>query len=105
MKEIDVQTLKSWIDSGKDFQLIDCREDFEYDMGHINGELISLNTIIDQETKVARDKDVVIHCRSGKRSGMAVKELESRFGLQNLYNLTGGILAWKEQIDPSVQAE
>jgi len=105
MKEIDVQTLKAWIDAGKDFQLIDCREEFEFEMGNINGELIPLNTIVDEEAKVSREKDVVIHCRSGKRSGMAVKELESRFGLQNLYNLTGGILAWKAQIDPSVNAE
>jgi rhodanese-related sulfurtransferase len=105
MKEIDVITLKTWKDQGKDFQLIDCREDFEYEMGNIGGLHIPLNQIVEHENQVARDKDVVIHCRSGKRSGMAVRELESRFGLSNLYNLSGGILAWKEQIDPSVQAE
>jgi len=105
MKEIDVATLKTWIDEGKNFQLIDCREDFEYEMGNINGLHIPLNSIVEKESEVARDKDVVIHCRSGKRSGMAIRELESRFGLQNLYNLSGGILAWKEQIDPHVHAE
>lgn len=105
MKEIDVSNLKTWIDQGKDFQLVDCREDFEYEMGNIGGYHIPLNQIVEKVDLIEKGKDVVIHCRSGKRSGMAVRELESRFNLSNLYNLTGGILAWKEQIDPSVHAE
>ena len=48
------------------------------------------------------DKPVIIHCKSGGRSGVIVMELERRFGMTNLYNLKGGILAYSRNIDPSI---
>ena len=48
------------------------------------------------------DKPVIVHCRSGKRSATAIQQLEKQFGIQNLYNLEGGILAWADEIDPSM---
>jgi adenylyltransferase/sulfurtransferase len=52
--------------------------------------------------KFAKDKKVVVHCRSGARSGTAIKQLEQKYGYDNLYNLKGGILAYADQIDPSI---
>jgi rhodanese-related sulfurtransferase len=52
--------------------------------------------------KIATDKPVIIHCRSGARSGRIIHYLESQHGFNNLYNLKGGILAWADEIDPSV---
>lgn len=89
------------IDNGEDFQLIDVREQKEYDFANLGGELIPLNTLPDNVDKIASDKKVVIHCRSGKRSANAIMFLE-RQGFDNLYNLEGGILAWSDEIDPSV---
>ena len=102
MKEITVQELKALMDSGADFQLIDVREPHEYQIANLNAELIPLGTILDHEEKISRDKQVVIHCRSGARSGNAVRQLEAAYGFDNLYNLKGGILAWADQIDPSM---
>lgn len=103
MKEVTVQELKKMIDEGEDFQLIDCREPHEFENGNLKGELIPLGEIMANTDKISRDKKVVIHCRSGARSGTAVNQLETMEGFDNLFNLKGGIKAWHEQIDPSVQ--
>jgi rhodanese-related sulfurtransferase len=101
MQEITVEDLKRMKDSGEDFQLIDVREDFEYEMSNLNGELIPLGGILIETDKISHDKPVVIMCRSGKRSAMAVMQLEAQ-GYTNLYNLQGGILAWADRIDPNI---
>jgi rhodanese-related sulfurtransferase len=101
MKEISVQELKEKMDNGEDFQLIDVREDFEYETSNLGGVLIPLGGILIESDKIAKDKDVVIMCRSGKRSAAAIMQLEQQ-GFTNLYNLYGGILAWAEDIDPSL---
>ena len=101
MKEISVQELKEKIDNGEDFQLIDVREDFEYEVSNLGGLLIPLGGILIEADKVARDKFVVVQCRSGKRSAAAIMQLE-QLGYTNLYNLQGGILAWANEIDPTI---
>jgi sulfur-carrier protein adenylyltransferase/sulfurtransferase len=102
MKEITVQELKTLIDSKADFQLIDVREPHEYDVCNIGGELIPMADLPHQVDQIAKDKQVVVHCRSGRRSGDMVLWLEKNKGLENLYNLKGGILAWAKEIDPTM---
>lgn len=98
MKEITVQELKQLIDDKKDFQLIDVREEYEYDEVNINGKLIPMGEVMEHVDEIAKDKQVVVHCRSGKRSATVISALESQFGFTNLYNLKGGILAYIEEI-------
>lgn len=102
MNEITVQELKQWMDDGKDFQLIDVREQHEFDFCNLKGDLIPLATILDDTDKIAIDKPVVVHCRSGARSANAIMALKERLGNDNMLNLKGGILAWSQEIDPSV---
>lgn len=102
MKEVTVQELKEMMDSKADFQLIDVREPHEYDICNLNGELIPQADIPRSVDKIAKDKKVVIHCRSGARSGNMVQWLENNHKLTNLYNLKGGILAWARDIDPDM---
>ena len=104
MKEITVQELKTKIDGGADFQLIDVREPHEYSAANIGGELISLQTIPEKIDQIDKSKKVVVMCRSGKRSANAILYLQQQ-GFNNLYNLEGGILAWKEEIDNSLNVE
>ena len=103
MKEISVQELKEMMDKHEDFQLIDVREDFEYEMSNLGGVLIPLGGVLIEADKVAKDKPVIMMCRSGRRSAAAIMQLEQQFGFTNLANLQGGILAWAEDIDPSIQ--
>ena len=104
MKEKTVQELKQMIDNKVDFQLIDVREQYEFDIANIDGELMPMNTVPDNIDHISKDKPVIIHCRSGARSGNIIHFLEANFGFQNLYNLKGGILAWINEIDPSKSA-
>ena len=101
MKEISVQELKEKMDKGEDFQLIDVREEFEYEVSNLGGTLIPLGGILIEAEKVAKDKPVIVQCRSGKRSAAAIMQLE-QLGYTNLYNLQGGILAWAAEIDPTI---
>jgi len=100
MKEVTVQELKKLMDSNADFQLIDVREPHEYDICNLNGELIPMSDIPNNVDKISKDKQVVLHCRSGKRSGDMLLWLEKNHDFHNLYNLKGGILAWAREIDP-----
>jgi len=102
MKEISVTELKKMLDSKDDFQLIDVREQYEYDSANLGGELIPLATVINEVERISKDKKVIIHCKSGGRSGVAISQLESKFGFTNLYNLKGGIMAYAREIDPTL---
>jgi rhodanese-related sulfurtransferase len=99
MKSITVQELKSLIDSGADFQLIDVREPYEFEDANINGHLIPLGEIPNRYNEINKDKQVIVQCRSGARSANAIHFLEQNFGYTNLYNLEGGILAWLNEYE------
>ncbi|MBK0384287.1 rhodanese-like domain-containing protein [Pedobacter sp. SD-b] len=103
MKEISVSELQQWKEEGKDFQLIDVREPFEYEMSNIQGENIPLAGVVIEADKISKEKPVVMQCRSGARSAAAINQLEQNLGYSNLYNLKGGILAWAAEIDDSIQ--
>jgi adenylyltransferase/sulfurtransferase len=103
MKTVTVQELKAMIDNNEDFQLIDVREHYEAEICSINGTLIPLSEVPARAEEISKDKKVVVHCRSGARSGNTIQFLEQNFGYSNLYNLTGGILAWANEIDPEME--
>lgn len=103
IKEITVTDLKNLIDNDEDFQLIDVREEFEREIATIGGELIPLGQIADQISRISSERIVVVYCRSGRRSADAIENLQQLNGFDNLYNLKGGILAWADVIDPSME--
>jgi rhodanese-related sulfurtransferase len=102
LKEISVGELKHLFDTNADFQLIDVREPHEVAIASLGGTNIPLATVLDNSAAIARDKQVVVHCRSGKRSADAILALQRDFEFTNLYNLAGGILAYADEIDPSL---
>lgn len=101
MKEITVEELKLKMDQKEDFQLIDVREEFEYETSNINGENIPLANVLLESEKISKAKLVVVHCKSGKRSAQAISLLEGK-GFTNLANLKGGILAWRDTFAPDM---
>ncbi|HXB95815.1 MAG TPA: molybdopterin-synthase adenylyltransferase MoeB [Puia sp.] len=102
IKEITAKELYDWQVRGEKFQLIDVREPHEYDIVNIGGELIPVGTIGANGDRVDTDRKVVIHCKSGARSARAIRELEEKFHLTNLYNLKGGILAYIDEVKPEL---
>lgn len=91
-----VDELKHKIESGEKINLIDCREPHEYEEANLGGRLIPLGKFQSMdldELENLKDEEVIVHCRSGKRSMMACTILD-QMGFTNTYNLDGGILAW-----------
>ncbi len=102
VKEVTVHDLETWSQRGEDFQLIDVREPYEYQIANLGGELVPLAEIAQYAGKIDKSKKVIIHCRSGKRSADAIRELETLYKFDNLYNLRGGILAYAKEIDQTM---
>ncbi len=99
MENITVEALKARMDAGEKLNLIDCREPAEYSEFNIGAKLIPLGmiqTMQADELNDLKEEEVIIHCRSGKRSMMACMFLDS-MGFKNTVNVTGGILAWQEK--------
>ncbi|MCZ4408235.1 rhodanese-like domain-containing protein [Cryomorphaceae bacterium 1068] len=102
MKEISPAELQQWIENKENFQLVDVRERYEYEISNLGGILIPMQYITEKLEEIAKDKKVVIMCRSGVRSANAIQYLEQNQGFDNLYNLEGGILAYSDEIDSTV---
>jgi adenylyltransferase/sulfurtransferase len=100
--QISVKELKRRIDAGEDVQLIDVREPYEYQIAQIGGKLIPQNDVANRLAEIDRQREVVVHCRSGARS-QRIAELLKQAGYPRVVNVAGGILAWSDEIDPSVQ--
>lgn len=94
VREIQPVQLHQWLADGEDIQVIDVREPDEYEEVNIGAQLIPLGVINEHAINISRNKKVVIHCKGGTRSAKAIRELEDKFGYDNLYNLKGGITAY-----------
>ena len=102
MKEVTVKELKAKMDANEDFQLVDVRELNEREFTNIGGDHIIMGSVPQNVDKFNKDKDVIVYCRSGNRSGQVIRFLETNHGFEKLYNLKGGILAWSDEIDDSI---
>ena len=98
MKSITSKELQQLIAGKKDFQLIDVREPDEHDEFNIGGQLVPLGEITLHLEKIQTGKPVIIYCRKGIRSQFAIQKLQDKFPFTNLYNLIGGVEAWKKEV-------
>lgn len=97
MDNITVEELKARMDAGEKINLIDCREPEEYAEFNIGGKLVPLGKITSMqadELDDLKEEEVIVHCRSGKRSVTACLFLEA-VGFKNTVNVVGGVLDWQ----------
>jgi adenylyltransferase/sulfurtransferase len=100
--DIEPTEVKAKIDRGDRFVLIDVREPHEYQICNIpQAKLIPLGDLPKRVNELDSSVEIVAQCRSGVRSGKACDFLRQA-GFKKVKNLTGGILAWSDQVDPSV---
>jgi len=99
--EITPKDLKSRLDRGDDLYILDVREPHEYQICNLDGHLIPLGELPRRVHELDSSREIVAHCRSGKRSADAVQFLQEA-GFHKIWNLKGGILAWADEVDPSV---
>jgi adenylyltransferase/sulfurtransferase len=97
-----VKDLKSRIDSGEEIYLIDVREPFEYAIANLGGKLIPQNDVAQRLGEIDRDREVIVHCKGGVRSQKIAEYLKQQ-GYQRVINVAGGILAWADQVDPTMK--
>ncbi len=99
MTNITPEEVKERLDAGENLHLLDVRQPEENAEFNIGGTLFPLGKIQSMQTEDLdnlKDKEVICYCRSGNRSGMAAMVLE-QLGFNNVKNLAGGMLAWKEK--------
>jgi adenylyltransferase/sulfurtransferase len=94
--------VKAKLDRGDRFTLLDVREPYEFQIGRIpTGQLIPLGELPKRLAGLDPNSEIVAYCKMGGRSQRAVEFLIQQ-GFRNVRNMTGGILAWSDQVDPSV---
>src|SRR6266550_2540724 len=100
--EVTPRELQSRLARGEELQLIDVREQFEWDIARIPGaRLVPLATLPDVVDTLARDREVVVYCKGGSRSRAAASHLADA-GFARVANLSGGILRWQAEVDPTL---
>ena len=101
--QISVEELKRKLDAKEDVFVLDVREPHEYPIANLGAPLIPLGEVEKRVGELAaqKDREVVVHCRSGSRSQKAALILKNA-GFKNVENLAGGILAWADKIDPTM---
>jgi len=99
MKTITAEELKARIDAGEQLNIVDVREPNEHAEFNIGGILYPLGRFQSMdldELENLKEKEVILYCRSGNRSGQACAYAET-MGFTNVINLTGGMLNWREK--------
>ena len=99
--EMTPRELKARLDGGDDLYVLDVREPHEYQICNIGGHLIPLGDLPQRVNELDSSREIVAHCRSGKRSAEAAEFLR-KAGFKKLWNLRGGILGWSDEVDPTV---
>ncbi len=103
INEITPTELKQLLDAGDDVQIIDVREQSEYDTARLpNSKLIPLGQILNRMEEIDQTRDTVVHCKGGGRSARAIEAMQRAGFTGKLTNLKGGIGAWSNEVDPNV---
>ena len=95
MKQVTPEQLRALLEENPQLHLLDVREEHEHNEFNIGGILTPLSELFDHIVDIPKDKTVVVYCKMGIRSQIAIQRLEQRYQFSNLVNLQGGIEAWK----------
>jgi len=104
LPEITPTDLKARLDKGDDIVLVDVREPKEWaiaDLAQYKPLRVPVAEFVERMGELDPDTEIVVYCRSGGRSGWAIKQLLAA-DYPRVLNLAGGILAWKDEVDPSL---
>jgi sulfur-carrier protein adenylyltransferase/sulfurtransferase len=103
MQEITATELKQRLDNGDDIQIVDVREGNEVAIGRIPNSIhIPLAQVLTRMNEIDPTRETVVHCKMGGRSARAIDALQRSGFAGSLSNLKGGIIAWSNEVDPSV---
>src|SRR5271167_246717 len=101
--EVSPRALKQLVDEGRELVVLDVREPFEYEIAHLsNAKLIPLGELAARVNELDTARPIVVYCHTGQRSAQAVRFLNG-LGFKKAKNLKGGIRAWGNEVDPTIQ--
>jgi rhodanese-related sulfurtransferase len=100
--EIQAEELKNRLDHGDDLVLLDVRDEYEYEISNIGGQLIPLPELPKRLNELNAKQEIVTLCKMGPRGVKAVEILQKK-GFKRVSNLRGGIHAWSDRVDRSVR--
>jgi adenylyltransferase/sulfurtransferase len=100
--QLSVKELKRRIDAGEQVYILDVREPWEHQIAHSGGKLSPQNELPQRLDEIDRDREIIVQCKVGIRS-QSVAEFLKHSGYPRVVNLAGGIKAWSEEIDPTMQ--
>jgi rhodanese-related sulfurtransferase len=100
--EIRVEELKQRLDAGENLFLLDVRDESEYEISNIGGQLIPLPELSKRMNELDANRQIVTICKMGARSAKAAQVLHNA-GFNHVWNLTGGIHAWSDRVDRRVR--
>lgn len=104
LPEITPAELKERLDRGDALTIVDVREPHEWEIANLEpygARLIPMREIDARLGELDRDAEIVLHCKTGGRSAIVLRRLREA-GYTRLWNLKGGILAWADEVDPSL---
>jgi adenylyltransferase/sulfurtransferase len=100
--EIQPSQLAQRLQRGEKLEIIDVREPYEWQIGHIPGaRLVPLGQIAEEIPRLDKRRETILYCKVGGRSMNAAKQLASA-GVADVRNLAGGILRWIDEVDPTM---
>jgi adenylyltransferase/sulfurtransferase len=99
---IRAEELKRRLDAGENLFLLDVRDEYEYEISNIGGQLIPLPELAKRLNELDVNQNIVTVCKMGPR-GVKAAQVLHRAGFTHVWNLTGGIHAWSDRVDRSVR--
>ena len=102
IREIQPSQLAQRLDGGEELEIIDVREPYEWQLGHIPGaRLVPLDRIEEEIPRLDKRRETILYCKVGVRSMYAAQQLADA-GVSDVRNLAGGILRWIDEVDPTM---
>jgi rhodanese-related sulfurtransferase len=98
IQSISPETLQQMLQNNEPLMLVDVREPWEHDQYNIGGKLIPMQTLLANPEQIPTDTTVVLYCQKGIRSSIVIQRLQQKSSCKNLFNLSGGVDAWQQQI-------
>lgn len=105
MRSITATELNQALLRGEDYMIIDIRESYEHAACSIDAIHIPMGEICEKSDELPTDRSIVIMCRSGKRAEAVANMLASDHGMNNIYLLEGGITAWRDEVDQTLDLD
>jgi rhodanese-related sulfurtransferase len=105
MQFLNAEELHDLLKHSEEYVLLDIRETYEYAVCNLNSLHIPMGELIERKGELPDNKKIVLMCRSGKRAEAAANLLATEFNMSNVFVLNGGILSWRDRVEPNLNLD